>query len=210
MQKENAGGQNAAEVSGFLVIAARLLQIKSAALLPRMPVETDEEEEDPGETLARQLIAYKRFKELSGVLAQREEAGLRTYLRVAPPAVKIDAKLDMTGVTLTDLTQAALDIFASKPDLPALSRVVAMPRVTIREKIRIIVDELRNLGSSTFQKFLRHDHDRLEVVVTFLAMLELIKRHVVEASQSDLFSDIEVKPTGDWNEEEDSQLEFIE
>ncbi|RPJ48201.1 MAG: hypothetical protein EHM21_07770, partial [Chloroflexi bacterium] len=70
LQKENDQGQNAAEVSGFLVIAARLLQIKSSALLPRMPVETDEEgEEDPGEALARQLVTYKRFKELSGMLA---------------------------------------------------------------------------------------------------------------------------------------------
>src|SRR5512142_2951374 len=61
IQKENASGQNAAEVSGFLVIAARLLQIKSAALLPRMPVEAgEEEEEDPGEALARQLVTYKR------------------------------------------------------------------------------------------------------------------------------------------------------
>jgi segregation and condensation protein A len=211
MQKEDSGGQNAAEVSGFLVIAARLLQIKSAALLPRVPVETEEEEdEDPGEALARQLVTYKRFKELSGNLGTREEAGLRTYLRVAPPAVKVEAKLDLTGVTLAHLTRAALEIFASKPDLPALSRVVAMPRVTIREKIRIIIDELRGLRSSTFQRFLRGENDRLEVVVTFLAMLELIKRHVVEASQGDLFAEIEVTPTGEWDEQEDSQLEFIE
>jgi segregation and condensation protein A len=211
MQKENGEGQSAAEVSGFLIIAARLLQIKSAALLPRMPVEaSQEEEEDPGEALARQLVTYKRFKELSGVLNGREEAGLRTYLRVAPPAIKVEAKLDLTGITLADLTRAAFDIFANKPDLPALSRVVAMPRVTIREKIRIIVDELRGLGSSTFQKFIRRSNDRLEIVVTFLAMLELIKRHVIEASQEDLFSEIQVKTTGEWNTEEDTQLEFIE
>jgi len=85
-----------------------------------------------------------------------------------------------------------------------------MPRVTIREKIRSIVDELRGQGTSTFQKFLKRENDRLEVVVTFLAMLELIKRNVVVASQEDLFSEIEVKPTGEWNEEEDIQLEFIE
>jgi segregation and condensation protein A len=211
LQKEDGAGQNAAEVSGFLVIAARLLQIKSAALLPRIPVEmSEEEEEDPGEALARQLVTYKRFKELSGVLSSREAAGLRTYLRVAPPAVKVEAKLDLTDVTLADLTRAALEIFASKPDLPALSRVVAMPRVTIREKIHIILSDLRDLGSSTFRKFLKRKNDRLEIVVTFLAMLELIKRHVVEASQEDLFSEIEVKPTGDWNDEEETQLEFIE
>jgi segregation and condensation protein A len=210
MQKVDAEAQSAAEVSGFLVIAARLLQIKSAALLPRVVIETVEEEEDPGEALARQLITYKRFKELSAVLAKREESGLRTYLRVAPPVIKFEARLDLSDLTLSDLTLAAYEILASKPDLPALSRVVSMPRVTIREKIRIILDGLRSLGGNTFHSFLKRRGDRLEVVVTFLAMLELIKRHVVEASQPDLFGEIEVKPTGDWNEEEDNQLEFIE
>lgn len=203
--------QNAAEVSGFLVIAARLVQIKSAALLPRPVVETSEEaEEDPAEALARQLIIYKRFKELSAVLAQREAAGLRTYLRVAPPPVKVEAKLDLSNVTMRDLIQAAQVIFFSKPDLPALSRVVAAPRVTIREKIGIIVDALRSIGGGSFRSFLRRKGDRLEVVVTFLAMLELIKRRVVEANQPDLFGEIEVRSTGEWNEQDDAQLEFIE
>ncbi|HEX9018642.1 MAG TPA: ScpA family protein [Anaerolineaceae bacterium] len=211
MQQEDPGAQNAAEVSGFLIIAARLVQIKSAALLPRpVLVPEEEQEEDPGEALARQLITYKRFKELSGHLAQRAEAGLRTYLRVAPPQVKVEARLDLSNLTLHDLISAAREIFFSKPDLPALSRVVAMPRVTIREKIHTIVESLRELSNSTFRNFLNRDGDRLEVVVTFLAMLELIKRQVVEATQPDLFGEIEVKSTGEWDEKEDTQLEFIE
>jgi segregation and condensation protein A len=203
--------QNAAEVSGFLVIAARLVQIKSAALLPKTvfaPV--DVEEEDPGEALARQLITYKRFKELAAGLAQRDEQGLHTYLRVAPPPIKYEPKLDLSGVTINDLIQAARDIFFNKPDLPALSRVVSMPRVTIREKIRTIIDSLRELGHTPFIYFLKQKGDRLEVVVTFLAMLELIKRQVVEAAQLELFGEIEVTSTGQWDDQEDSQLEFIE
>jgi len=203
--------QDAAEVSGFLVIASRLVQIKSAALLPRPIIHAaEEEEEDPGEALARQLLTYKRFKELSTVLAQRDEAGLRTFLRVAPPPVKIEARLDLNSLTIKELAQVAREIFMSKPDLPALSRVVSMPRVTIREKIHLIVDSLRNFSITTFASFINRRDDRLEIVVTFLAMLELIKRHVVEAVQSDLFGAIEVKATGEWNEKEDSQLEFIE
>lgn len=203
--------QDAAEVSGFLVIAARLLQIKSAALLPRQVVEqAAEAEEDDGEALARQLMIYKRFKELAAGLAQRQEASLRTHLRVAPPPVKVEAKLDLSGVTVQDLVQAAREIFFSKPDLPALSRVVAMPRVTIREKIRAIIDSLRDLGKTSFRFFLKQRGDRLEVVVTFLAMLELIKRQVVSATQAEMFGEISVSATGEWNEEEDSQLEFIE
>lgn len=203
--------QDAAEVSGFLVIAARLLQIKSAALLPRPAIEQAAvEEEDSGEALARQLILYKRFKELAAGLGQRQEEGLRTYLRVAPPPIKVEAKLDLSGITLHDLLQAAREIFFSKPDLPALSRVVAAPRVTIREKIHAIIDSLRGLGKTSFRFFLLQRGDRLEIVVTFLAMLELIKRQVVAASQMELFGEINVTATGEWNEEEESQLEFIE
>jgi segregation and condensation protein A len=203
--------QNAAEVSGFLVIASRLLQIKSSALLPRPSlISTPEEEEDPGEALARQLITYKRFKELAGWLGAREEAGLRTHLRVAQPSVKVEARLDISNITLADLQEAARSIFFSKPNLPALSRVVSMPRVTIREKIHTIVDALRAFGSGTFRSFLRIRGDRLEVVVTFLAMLELIKRRAVEANQIDLFGEIEVRSTGELDPQDEAQLEFIE
>ncbi|HWQ45830.1 MAG TPA: segregation/condensation protein A, partial [Longilinea sp.] len=72
--------RNAAEVSAFMVIAARLIQIKSAALLPRPTLDPSLiEEEDPGEALARQLILYKKFKEKAAYLDQRSAQGLRTY-----------------------------------------------------------------------------------------------------------------------------------
>src|SRR3989304_3753693 len=68
------------DVSAFIVIAARVLQIKSEVLLPRLPVR-EPGEDDPGEALAWQLITYKKFREIADWLAQRETAGLRTYLR---------------------------------------------------------------------------------------------------------------------------------
>jgi segregation and condensation protein A len=111
--------QNAAEVSSFLVIASRLLQIKSAALLPRPSLDAiAEEEENPAEALAQQLLTYKRFKELAAVLTEREASGLHTYLRIAPPTVKVEARLDLSGVTLQDLVSAARDIFYHQPMLP--------------------------------------------------------------------------------------------
>jgi segregation and condensation protein A len=85
-----------------------------------------------------------------------------------------------------------------------------MPRVTIREKIRVIVDSLRSINTTYFRKFLKRDGDRLEIVVTFLAMLELIKRRIVDANQTDLFGEIEVQSTGEWDEKDETQLEFIE
>jgi segregation and condensation protein A len=85
-----------------------------------------------------------------------------------------------------------------------------MPRVTIREKIRVIMDSLHEFGSIRFRFFLKHKGDRLEIIVTFLAMLELIKRQIVNAQQTDLFGDIDVQATGEWDEKDDTQLEFIE
>ena len=80
-QLENA---RADEISAFLVIAAKLIQIKSEALLPRPPVR-EVGEEDPAENLARQLRIYKRFKEIANQLEARDAQGLHTYLRLAPP-----------------------------------------------------------------------------------------------------------------------------
>ncbi len=201
--------QNAAEVSAFLVIAARLLQIKSAALLPR-PVSAGQPlEEDPGEALAMQLILYKRFKELSQFLEQREVNGLRTYLRLdSTPRVQIPTKLDISELTLEGLVSAARDIFGNQGALPPLSQVVSIPRITIRQKINAIVEHLRTTGSVSFFKLIQSRGNRLEIVVTFLAMLELIKRHIVSADQNTLFGEIELQSEGDWGNVEDQELEF--
>ena len=83
-----------------------------------------------------------------------------------------------------------------------------MPRITIRERIQVILTIIREKGKSTFQGFLSPQHSRVEVVVTFLAMLELIKRHILQAQQAELFSDIELEPIGEWNEQDETELEF--
>ena len=86
------------EISAFLVVAAKLLQIKSEALLPRPPVH-EGGEANLGEALAQQLRIYKRFKELATWLDGRTELHLRTFLRVAPPP-KIESHLDLSDITL--------------------------------------------------------------------------------------------------------------
>ncbi len=199
-----------AEVSAFLVMAARLLQIKSAALLPRPEaVEHTGEEEDDAEALARQLIEYRRFKQIANLLARREEAGLHAYLRLAPAQIKVDARPDMTGIGLADLVEAARQAFGSTANLPNLSSVVSMPRITIRDKIQAILGILKHKTTATFRSLLRTPN-RVEVVVTFLALLELIKRRVVEAHQETLFSDIEFDSIGEWQEDGNIEIEFNE
>ncbi|MHC1740907.1 MAG: ScpA family protein [Anaerolineaceae bacterium] len=203
--------QNAAEVSAFLVIAARLVQIKSAALLPRPSLVGLTPEEDPAEALAQQLIIYKRFKELGQVLETREIAGLHTYLRMGSnPRFQIPSKYDLSELTLAELIQAARDIFNGNGSLPPLSQVVSIPRITIRQMIDTIIENLRKAGSVTFSMLLSSPENRLEIVVTFLAMLELIKRRIVNVNQIALFGDIELHSEGEWGNMEDQEIEFDE
>lgn len=198
----------AEEVSEFIMLAARLLQIKSEALLPR-PVQREPGEEDPAAELARQLIAYKQYKEISRILADRERQGLRTFLRLAP-APKIEAKLDLQGVTVSDLWRAALIAFSANPNQARLGSVVRRPKVTIRQKIRGIIERIRSLGNTRFSDIIGDVRSRIDIVVSFLAMLELVKRRRVAVSQAVMFGEIDIAPAEDWDDETDFELEFGE
>ena len=198
---------NLGDIADFLVIAARLILIKSEALLPR-PVERQPGEEDPGDELARQLIAYKRYKEIAATLRGREEAGLRTYLRLAPPP-KVEAHLDLSGVTTLHLLEAVRHALALSPDKPFLGTVVAPPKVTIRDQIRLIARALRTGGGqANFGDMLKQAQSRMEIVVTFLALLELIKRRKIQARQEQPFGEIQLVVLEDWSEDELAELEF--
>jgi segregation and condensation protein A len=197
---------DAEEISAFLVIAAKLIQIKSEALLPRPPVR-EAGEEDPGEALARQLRLYKKFKEIAGWMKERQGMDLRTYLRIASPP-KVEARFEMGDVTLADLIYAAETIFAREVEKAELGTVIRAPKVTIREKVQHIIKFLTAEERTTFQKMIDGAKSRLEVAVTFLAMLELIKRDRIYAHQDGLFGDIQVERMGEFDEDEEFDLEF--
>ncbi|MEZ0396928.1 MAG: segregation/condensation protein A [Anaerolineales bacterium] len=194
------------EISAFLVVAAKLLQIKSEALLPRPPGR-EAGEEDVGESLARQLRIYKRFKELAAWLEERENQHLRSYLRVAPPP-KVEGRLDLSDVSLSDLLAAAQAVLAEEQEKQALGTVISAPRITIREKIAWIAAALQKEGRATFRGLLGEKPSRLEVVVTFLALLELVKRYRVAAYQEGLFREIEIQKVEDWKDDEELEIEF--
>jgi segregation and condensation protein A len=194
------------DISAFLVMAARLLQIKSEALLPRPPAH-EAGEEDMGQSLVDQLKLYKRFKEIGLWLDGRQQAGLRTYLRVAPPP-KLQAKFDPATLTLEALVAAAESVFRRMPEQEPLASVIAAPKITIREKIDLIAKTLRQFQRASFRGLIGGRATRLEIVVTFLALLELIKRYRVDARQESLFSDIQIDRLREWGEDEELELEF--
>jgi len=197
---------NADEISAFIVIAAKLLQIKSEALLPRPPAHPAGEEE-LGRSLVDQLKLYKRFKEIGLWMNERQQADLRTYLRVASPP-KVEPKLDLTNLTLEKLVSAAEEAFAKDRNKQPLGVIIAPPRVTIREKIDLITKLMKEVEHSTFRALLQPGASRLEIVVTFLAMLELVKRYHIHANQPELFSDIEIDRMEEWKDDEEIDIEF--
>jgi segregation and condensation protein A len=196
------------DVSAFLVIASRLIQIKSEMLLPRPPIR-EQDEEDPGETLARQLRLYKRFKEIANYLAEIEAKNLRTYPRIAP-LPKIEASLDLSGLTIDDLMSAALAAFIRTDSQTELGRVVSAPRITIREKIGLIAGYLRKRDRGNFKELFSGKPFKLDIVVTFLALLELVKRSLIQAYQEELFGEIQFESSAIWDEDDTFELEFGE
>jgi segregation and condensation protein A len=197
---------HADEISAFLVIAAKLVQIKSEALLPRPPAR-ESGEEDVGTSLVEQLKLYKRFKEIAKLLGEREAQNLRTYLRLAPPP-KIEGKLDLSNITLADLIDAAQEVYAKEIEKQSLGTVITAPKVTIREKIELISKKLGTTEHARFRELLGGNPTRIEIVVTFLALLELVKRYRVAARQEGLFTDIEIERMADWNPNEEIEIEF--
>ncbi|GJM41459.1 MAG: segregation/condensation protein A [Ardenticatenaceae bacterium] len=177
----------------FLVVAARLVQIKSRALLPQTPVVIEgEEEEDPAEMLLRQLREYKRFKQAAQWLHHREEQGLRTYLRVAPPP-KLEGRLDMSGVTVDRLLTAVRDALARVDDREESVAIMQPRRITIEGQIGRLRQRARQGKTFGFTDLLSGETNRVEISITLLAVLELIKRREILASQAELFGPIELR-----------------
>ena len=198
----------AERVSEFIVVASRLMQIKSEALLPR-PVLRMPDEEDPGEALVLQLLLYKQFKELARLLAGRQADHLRTHLRMAPPP-KIEGRLDLSNVSVHDLYAAAVRVFNREDLRTPLREVVAPPKITIREKILLVANSLKASTLVRFRELIKTSPGRLHMVITFLAILELVRRYRISAQQEALFGDIELRRDDAWDEDLDFELEFTE
>jgi segregation and condensation protein A len=183
------------QIADFLVIAARLILIKSQALLPRPP--DIQVEEDVGDDLVRQLIAYKQFKQVAKGLGHREEEGLKSFVRLAPPP-KIEAtNVDLTGVTVEDLLAAVRHALAVAEPLPPVGDVVKPFTITIRDQIALIERTLSIQARISFTGLLRQAGSRIEIIVTFLAVLELFKRRRIEVAQERMFGEIVIQPGED-------------
>lgn len=187
------------DVAGeFLVMAATLIHIKSRMLLP--PGEEEDEEEeggDPREELTRRLLEYQRFKEAAEELEKREI--LRRDVFVRPSEVPDEMEsVGFEGLSLFDLISALRHVLDRFPE----ERVheVTLERISVREKMSSLLDDLQRRGKVIFQSLFEAAVSRLEVVVTFLAMLELVKIRAIRVAQEEREGPIVIElaaPLGD-------------
>ncbi len=182
-------------LADFLVMAVRLVWIKSRLLVPRPPEPDEEEEEDPGEALARQLQEYKRFKKAASALRTLEERGFHTYLRLAPPP-ELEKRLGIGEGSLNELLAAAQAAFAAAPARPQeVPEGMVVPfTLTIHDQMEHIRRALSEHRRVTFQGLLRHAGQRMEIIVTLLAVLELIRLRQVIVTQPQPFGEIHIEP----------------
>ena len=183
----------AEEVADFLLIASKLIYLKSKNLLPDFVME-----EDDGIDLEKQLKIYRQYYEASKMMNKIfVDKKRHSYVRSTP------FKLDLSGefVPPKNLSIAGM-IRAFENVLSRIERVVNLPKVvmaramSIREKISHIQDILRSGGKTTFKNLLKDKSNRTEIVVSFLAMLELVKQQEIVVIQESMFGDLYIDKNG--------------
>jgi segregation and condensation protein A len=180
------------KLADFLVIAAQLLLIKSRNLLPQPPAEPEEEEEDVGDELVRRLIEYRKFKGAAQDLRFREDHGLRAYARLLPPP-HTDGVVRLEGITLDALVEAVRQAMETRVASSA-DEVVTPLRISLSDTIARLEGLLRTDGRFSLSRLFQQAASRMEIVVTFIALLQLMKRRRVVVEQSELFGEIWISP----------------
>ena len=172
------------DVAGeFLVMAATLIHIKSRMLLPPDELDQEEQEEgDPRAELMRRLLEYQRFKEAAGELERREILRRDVFVRSPEPPEEVET-VGFESVSLFDLISALRAVMERLPKESI--HEVALEKVSVREKMGLLLDGLHQRGKVIFQSLFAGAASRLEVVVTFLAMLELVKIRAVRVWQEE-------------------------
>ncbi|TAL19008.1 hypothetical protein EPN90_04780 [Patescibacteria group bacterium] len=183
---EHSGKIANEELADFLLVASRLLYLKSRTLLPEISLGLEEE----GIPLEAQLRMYKRFadaaKQIDGLIKLKRF----TFAREKPP-LPPGFFAPPKSLTAAAMREMMAELIGALRPILELPRAALARAVSIKEKI----DEIRELlrrGEVSFKNFVRSAKKRTEVVVSFLALLELVKQRVAKVEQNELFSDITI------------------
>lgn len=186
--------------SSFLVLAATLLELKSIKLLPGIHADDPEltallEERDH---LIHRLIEYSTFKKVSGVIGEGLLAGRGYFPRVADiPAELLHSAPDLLeGVTVASLRGMAAQLLAPKSTVAVDTSFIAPIRVSVRETVELLGVQIRSLRTTSFRELCDKVTGRIDVIVRFLALLELFRTESVDLEQPRPFAEIVVR----WRE----------
>lgn len=180
------------KASEFLQVAATLLLIKSRSLLPKPPkILEDEDEEDPEQALIRQLKEYRFFKEAGNQLKDLIEDNIGVYYKL-PEELFSNENIVLTGVTPDGLARAFSEMMErvrAKEEL-LVPREISASVFTVKDRIIHIQRMLRKKEKTPFSSIFSEQPTSEEVVVTFIALLDLIKNNMVKAEQEKMFGEI--------------------
>lgn len=177
--------------SEFIVMAANLMYIKSRMLLPKdvQPPDEDADEEDPRWELIRQLVEYKKFKDAAQFLRVRESD---EFFTAVPEKPDLTAPVDgMPQVGIFDLIRAFQKVLKRFEDVHTLREIVD-DRWTVSDKIDFLLSVVPVGGRVRFEELFNEASSRSEVIITFLAMLELMKLHFLQIEQAQVLGEIYV------------------
>ena len=181
-------------VGDFLVMAATLMQIKSKMLLPPDPTEEEEEELDPRDELARRLSEYKKFKEVADELKLKESQRRDLFSRMMDEEkreqLKEDSKEIYFEANLFDLINAFTDALKKAPE--EVIHEIVKEEFTVEQKIHDILHCLLDKPLVNLRELFEKSKSKPEIIVTFLAILELIRLKEIKVVQRKIFGNIEI------------------
>jgi segregation and condensation protein A len=180
----------------YLVMAAMLAEIKSRVLLPRNEEAVDDEE-DPRAELIRRLQEYEQFKGAAEDLDELPRLG-RDFHLAGAEAPESDSERPQPSVELKELLLAFADVLHRAEMFE--SHHIEREKLSTRERMSLILDRLRSNQFVPFANFFRYEEGKLGVVVTFLAMMELIKESLIEIVQNDEYGPIHLKARNQHSE----------
>ncbi len=194
------------DVAGeFLVMAATLMRIKAKMLLPLPAVGEEDEEGDPREELVQRLLEYRQFKEAAGTLKSREEDRRQLYERGMLPGDDEAGPLPLAPATLFDLLDALNRVMLRVPEQTVYE--VQGEIFDVEDKMSLIARTVAEDGSVTFAKLMESCRARAEVIVTFIALLELVKLGQIGVTQAEPFGDILIVARTREGSESDASVE---
>jgi segregation and condensation protein A len=174
----------------YLVMAAMLAEIKSRMLLPRSQTEEEAEEGDPRAELIRRLLEYERFKEAAEALDEQPRLERDLYVAQVQSS-KVQMEKGHPDVSMKDI-MLAFAVVLKRSELFEKHEVIR-EKLSTRERMSFVLANLQGHGFVPFISLFKLDEGRMGVVVTFLAILELVKEQLVDLVQSEVFAPIHVK-----------------